>query len=146
MSCSKCKEEKCCCSSPTRYNGPDIPDVGITNGMTYDEIVSQLGEFVSDIEFEDGVGISSIAWTSNSGGQPQGTQGTTDTYTITLSDASTYNLLVTNGADGAPGVDGTDGHYVVQTVEAPGVNCPDGGTKVEVFNGETAALISTTWS
>jgi hypothetical protein len=42
-----------------------------------------------------------IAWTSNSGGQPQGTQGTTDTYTITLSDASTYNFLVTNGSDGA---------------------------------------------
>ena len=31
----------------------------------------------------DGVGISNIAWASNSGGQPQGTQGTTDTYTIT---------------------------------------------------------------
>jgi hypothetical protein len=48
-----------------------------------------------------GVGITNIAWTSNSGGQPQGTQGTTDTYTITLSDASTYTFVVTNGADGA---------------------------------------------
>jgi hypothetical protein len=52
-----------------------------------------------------GVGIASIAWASNSGGQPQGTQGTTDTYTITLTDASTYNFLVTNGADGADGQD-----------------------------------------
>lgn len=47
-----------------------------------------------------GVGITNIAWTSNSGGQPQGTQGTTDTYTVTLSDASTYTFVVTNGADG----------------------------------------------
>ena len=51
----------------------------------------------------DGVGIQNIAWTSNSGGQPQGTEGTTDTYTITLTDATTYNFLVTNGADGASG-------------------------------------------
>lgn len=51
----------------------------------------------------DGVGIDNIAWTSNSGGEPQGTQGTTDTYTITLTDASTYTFVVTNGADGTGG-------------------------------------------
>jgi hypothetical protein len=61
------------------------------------------------IQGDAGVGISNIAWASNSGGQPQGTQGTTDTYTITLTDASTYNFLVTNGADGAAGPQGPAG-------------------------------------
>jgi len=48
----------------------------------------------------NGVGIDVINWLSNSEGQPQGTQGTTDTYRITLTDASTYDFLVTNGANG----------------------------------------------
>jgi hypothetical protein len=50
-----------------------------------------------------GVGIASIAWTSNSGAQPQGTQGTTDTYTITYTNATTATFVVTNGADGTDG-------------------------------------------
>lgn len=107
--CNTCGQIKCCCDSPTRYNGPAIPDVGIEPGTPYDSVIQQLAEFVSDIEFEDGVGISNIAWTSNSGGQPQGTQGTTDTYTVTLTDNSTYTLPVTNGADGIDGIDGVDG-------------------------------------
>ena len=102
--CNTCGQTRCCCDSPTRYNGPDIPDVGIETGTPYDAVIQLLGEFVSDIEFEDGVGISGIAWASNSGGQPQGTQGTTDTYTITLTDNSTYDFVVTNGADGIDGV------------------------------------------
>ena len=52
---------------------------------------------------DDGVGIASIAWTSNSGGQPQGTQGTTDTYTVTLTNSVTYTLIVYNGSDGDTG-------------------------------------------
>jgi hypothetical protein len=47
-----------------------------------------------------GNGIATIAWTSNSGGQPQGTAGTTDTYTITYTDTTTDTFLVTNGIDG----------------------------------------------
>jgi hypothetical protein len=82
-----------------------------------------------------GVGITNIAWTSNSGGQPQGTQGTTDTYTITLSDASTYNFLVTNGADGVPrtseGVSTTDG---VNTIGATITTIANNSTNlIEVF-------------
>lgn len=68
----------------------------------------------------DGVGISNIAWTSNSGGQPQGTQGTTDTYTITLTDASTYNFLVTNGADGAGSGGGAFGGLTLRIVDGLG--------------------------
>jgi hypothetical protein len=51
-----------------------------------------------------GNGISNVAWTSNSGGNPQGTAGTTDTYTITYTDASTNTFIVTNGANGANGI------------------------------------------
>ena len=45
-----------------------------------------------------GNGIVSTLWTSNSGGQPQGTVGTTDTYTITYTDATTNTFTVTNGS------------------------------------------------
>jgi hypothetical protein len=51
----------------------------------------------------NGNGIVSTSWTSNSGGDPQGTQGTTDTYTITYDDATTSTFLVTNGANGTNG-------------------------------------------
>lgn len=75
----------------------------------------------------DGVGIQSIAWTSNSGGQPQGTQGTTDTYTITMTDATTYVFLVTNGADGAPGTPGTSITWITRTnVDAQFYTFPTG--------------------
>ena len=59
----------------------------------------------------NGNGIVSTSWTSNSGGDPQGTQGTTDTYTITYDDATTSTFLVTNGANGTNGV--TILHYDV---------------------------------
>ena len=51
-----------------------------------------------------GNGIVSTSWTSNSGGNPQGTQGTTDTYTITYDNATTSTFLVTNGANGQDGI------------------------------------------
>lgn len=66
---------------------------------------------------KDGRGIVSYVWTSNSGGFPQGTAGTTDTYTITYTDGTTSTTVVTNGANGAagaagaPGVAGTDGVF-----------------------------------
>lgn len=52
-----------------------------------------------------GNGIDSIDWASNSAGSPQGTEGTTDTYTITYDDATTDTFEVYNGADGADGAD-----------------------------------------
>lgn len=49
----------------------------------------------------DGVGIQSIEKTD--------TDGLVDTYTITMTDGSTYTFTVTNGANGVDGTDGTDG-------------------------------------
>lgn len=52
----------------------------------------------------DGVGIQSIVRTSG-----DGSPGTTDTYTITLTDGTTSTFTVYNGANGATGPAGADG-------------------------------------
>src|SRR5699024_9450306 len=48
---------------------------------------------------KDGVGISNIAKT--------GTAGLVDTYTITMTDETSYTFTVKNGENGNPGQDGT---------------------------------------
>lgn len=50
---------------------------------------------------KDGVGISKIEKT--------GTSGNVDTYTISLTNGTTYNFTVTNGVDGKDGLNGRDG-------------------------------------
>ena len=50
---------------------------------------------------EDGTSIANIAKT--------GTSGLVDTYTVTLTDGTTYTFTVTNGQNGADGQDGQDG-------------------------------------
>ena len=62
------------------------------------------------IKGEQGVGVRSITKT--------GSAGLTDTYTVTLTDGSTYTYTVTNGRDGEDGKDGADG--------APGADGADG--------------------
>jgi len=154
----------CCesCGSITLFKGED--GTTIYNGVGAPTIVANEGDFYIDTNTWEiygpytggswgsgtslvgpagapgapgaaGVGITSIAWTSNSGGQPQGTQGTTDTYTITLSDASTYNFIVTNGADGVPrtsvGITTSD---AVNTIAATITTIPTDTTNlIEVF-------------
>jgi hypothetical protein len=63
------------------------------------------------IQGEIGNGIVSTDWTSNDGGQPQGTEGTTDTYTIVYDDGGSDTFVVYNGADGKSGDNGIDGIY-----------------------------------
>lgn len=82
-----------------------------------------------------GNGIDNVAWTSNSGGQPQGTQGTTDTYTITYTDASTDTFVVTNGADG---VGATATGYIFNTYNSAT------GTASTITSGATTTLNATT--
>lgn len=50
---------------------------------------------------KDGVSVKSITKTSS--------EGNVDTYTITYSDGSTSTFSVTNGLDGAPGIEGIQG-------------------------------------
>ena len=69
------------------------------NGGSWNDIAATGGGSGAD-----GVGIKNIEKTS--------TDGLVDTYTITLTDDTTYTFTVTNGADGqdgAPGKDGADG-------------------------------------
>ena len=49
-----------------------------------------------------GLSIGSVTWTSNSSGDPQGTAGTTDTYTVKLSDNTVVGTFdVANGLNGS---------------------------------------------
>lgn len=80
---------------------------------------------------EDGVGIASIVRTSG-----DGSPGTTDTYTITLTDLSTETFTVYNGADGAPGQDGAPGPPGADGQNgAPGADGADGITPSIGMNG-----------
>ena len=67
----------------TTYDFDGGSDVEVINGTLYINGVAQ------DIEGLDGVGISNIAKT--------GTSGLVDTYTITMTDGTTYTFTVTNG-------------------------------------------------
>lgn len=58
----------------------------------------------------NGLPIGSVTWTSNSSGDPQGTAGTTDTYTVALTDSTSVGTLeVTNGLNGTGLVDSVNG-------------------------------------
>lgn len=58
----------------------------------------------------NGLSIGSVTWTSNSSGDPQGTAGTTDTYTVALTDSTSVGTLeVTNGLNGTGLVDTVNG-------------------------------------
>lgn len=57
----------------------------------------------------DGVGVTSIVWTSSTGGATPAIAGATDTYTITYSDTNTTTYTVINGTDGAAGATGAIG-------------------------------------
>lgn len=68
----------------------------------------------------NGLSIGSVTWTSNSSGDPQGTAGTTDTYTVALTDSTSVGTLeVTNGLNGTGlvntvnGVSPTNGNVVL---------------------------------
>lgn len=63
----------------------------------------------------DGVGIDSITRTSGTGAA-----GTTDTYTITYSDANTSTFTVVNGSNGTNGTNGDDGIGIVSVIRTSG--------------------------
>lgn len=50
-----------------------------------------------------------------------------------------------DGTNGEPGIDGNNGNYTVQTAEAPGANCPNGGVKLDLYDGITNSLISSNY-
>ena len=92
----------------------------------------------------DGTGISSISWHGNTESQPQGTPGTTDIYTILLTNGSSYTFNVGNGAtgpqgeQGTPGIDGTNGTNGVGIPGADGADGADGAAGVGVPGADGA--------
>lgn len=83
---------------------------------------------------EDGVSIVSVDLTSS--------DGLVDIYTITYSDGTTSNFIVTNGKDGEQGIQGIpgqDGHTPVITISSDGYWVIDGvktNTKAQGEQGE----------
>ena len=83
---------------------------------------------------EDGVSIVSVDLTSS--------DGLADIYTITYSDGTTSNFVVTNGKDGEQGIQGIpgeDGHTPVITISSDGYWVIDGvktNTKAQGEQGE----------
>ena len=83
---------------------------------------------------EDGVSIVSVDLTSS--------DGLADIYTITYSDGTTSNFVVTNGKDGEQGIQGIpgeDGHTPVITISSDGYWIIDGvksNTKAQGEQGE----------
>ena len=83
---------------------------------------------------EDGVSIISVDLTSS--------DGLVDIYTITYSDGTTSNFVVTNGKDGEQGIQGIpgqDGHTPVITISSDGYWVIDGvktNTKAQGEQGE----------
>lgn len=95
-------------------------------------LVSCTGETGQQgIQGETGVSIVSIVKT--------GTNGNVDTYTITMSDGTTYQFIVTNGKNGEQGIQGEpgkDGHTPVITIGSNGNWYIDGvDSKVAASSG-----------
>ena len=112
--CNYCNSTPCCCPGPCRYNGPAIDCLGITPGMTYDQIIEIHSNEICDILQSLGelAGIDNVAFTSSSLGGAAGQPGATDTYTIWADVGQTISLgtfEVYNGTDGTDGVDGVSG-------------------------------------
>ena len=86
---------------------------------------------IQGIQGADGVGIAKIEKTSS--------DGNVDTYTITLTNGTTYTFTVTNGTngtDGKDGVDGKDGTNGTNGVDGKdGTNGTDGQTPYIGENG-----------
>ncbi len=107
------------------------------------------------VDGTDGRGITSIARTSGTGAA-----GTTDTYTITYSDATTSTFTVYNGADGAGSGDvvgpsgATDGHIALfdgatgKLLKSAGKGVPAGAivgtTDVQTLTNKSIDLASNT--
>jgi len=89
-------------------NGLAALDTGKLDAAELASAVSEALAQAADSDFkgEAGVGITGIALTSGSGAP-----GTRDTYTISLSDGSSYTFSVYNGADGSGG-SGSGGNSV----------------------------------
>ena len=93
----------------------------LNNKVTPEQLQKALEAVGGGVQGPQGVGIQSIIRTSGNG-----SPGTTDLYTITLTDGTTSNFSVYNGADGKEGTgsgggtNGEDGATFTPHVDASG--------------------------
>lgn len=92
--CNPCHNSSCNC----RYNGPDIPELGIIAGMPYDEVIEIISTYVSGIDFEDGVGIDSTSYNA-----------TTGQLTLNFTNSTSYTTGDLRGPQGPTGPQGPVG-------------------------------------
>lgn len=82
MSCPKCKKKKCCCSSTQilRYNGPDIPELGISTGDLIEVVIQNITNYITE-----GVATSTLVYNGDG------------TYTHTPGDGSATSTTFVTG-------------------------------------------------
>ena len=89
-----------------------------------------------------GKGVSSVDRTSSVGGTGEGTAGSTDTYTITYTDATTTTFDVVNGVEAYDGLDSTDNGIALAASQGPAIagKLADRYTKVD--SDKTTTILS----
>lgn len=82
MACPKCKKNTCCCSASTviRYNGPNIPELGISTGDLIEVVVQNITNYIIE-------GVATSTLTYNGDG----------TYTHTPGDESGTSTTFVTG-------------------------------------------------
>lgn len=135
-----------------RYDGVPIPQIGAEPGDTLCDILIGLVD-LGGVPGERGIqGLQGAQGnpgpTGNTGAQgnpgpqgpigPQGSQGD-------KGDPGATGPQGLTGPQGPIGLTGAAGNYVVQSQIAAGAICPFGGTKIDVKNGVTNAIINTTY-
>ena len=97
----------------------NIPDewIGIYSGSSSSAPAHYTSYAWYQYKGDKGDGVTSVTWTSNSGGEPQGTPGTTDTYTAYVGSTSVGTFTVRNGADSLNGLPagGTTGQLLAKS-------------------------------
>ena len=89
----------------------------------------------------NGVGISQIELTDG-----DGSPGTTDTYTITYSDATTSTFTVTNGANGESGAAGTSQQILYGTIAPGDILGEDGDSYIDTITGNLYSKAAGAWT
>lgn len=132
MGCNRCNRTSCRCSTiPLRYTGPDIDCVGVLQNDTFETVVRKLTDYVCDISFEDGVGITNVVF--NEG---------TCTITITLTNGASYETGSLCGEDGVDGVDGQGVDHVSFTSSTGSGQGEPGETDTYTVWGDVAETIN----
>jgi len=85
MSCDKCTSgcSSCLSSCPSRYTGPDIPELGITSGQDLDTVIIIISEYVTNPIFSGDEGsVSALVNNGNGTATHSNGAGTDVTFEI----------------------------------------------------------------